>query len=386
MTARRRALALLILVALLAGPGLHGVVLGWHPLPRGVNDAGGEWMPAPDGGIRFSSPQTLDWLASLGVQVIRLPMRWESLQPFPDAPLNPAAVQSIRRYVDAAWAHHMQVVLDIHNFGAVRWGRPPQPFQIGQWPATIDRFAAFWRSMAEQFRDTPGIYGYDIMNEPDLLAPVWKAASQKTVEAIRQAGDRHVILVEGCNWASAYMWVACHGSRAWIDDPLDNTIYEAHLYFDAHSGGDYAMTFPQELAADPQLPGRVSRRLDVFINWCEENGVRGFLGEFGCPPDPGWLAELRECLATAQWGHLGWTWWAAGEAWPPSYDKSIQPQPGYPRPQVAILQANLPPGPWPVRTWQDFKWGYRLTRSRAHFKYKSLREQLHQWRQGTLGG
>ncbi|HEY3997339.1 MAG TPA: hypothetical protein VGO93_00645 [Candidatus Xenobia bacterium] len=37
----------------------------------------------------------------------------------------------------------------------------------------------------------------------------------------------------------------------------------------------------------------------------------------------------------------------------------IPTPPGYPRPQVAILQANLPPGPWPVRTWQDFKWGYR---------------------------
>ena len=56
-----RAVLLLGLLALV--PGLHGMAMGWHPVLRGVNDAGGEFLPSsampPGQPIGFSSPRTM---------------------------------------------------------------------------------------------------------------------------------------------------------------------------------------------------------------------------------------------------------------------------------------------------------------------------------------
>ncbi len=59
----------------------------------------------------------------------------------------------------------------------------------------------------------------------------WQGISQEAVTAIRNRGDEKRIFVSGWNWANIRgfeQWTP----EPWIDDPAENTWYEAHHYFD----------------------------------------------------------------------------------------------------------------------------------------------------------
>ncbi|MHB2020734.1 MAG: glycoside hydrolase family 5 protein [Candidatus Xenobia bacterium] len=344
-------------------------------MPRGVNDAGGEFAtPLADGGVRFSDAGTLRYFAGLGFEVVRLPFSLKDVMSTPSAPFNHAAIQSIHRYLAAARQSGIGVILDIHFITSGHgWNGDGQPL-------TIADFTRVWQRLATEFQNDPGLCGYDLFNEPLLQPEFWKQASQAAVIAIRNTGDRHLILVEGGNWANAHVWLEYHGYDAWIRDPADNFAYEAHEYFDAPPNGSYSRSFSAELATDPQCRGRAVRRLQIFVNWCEENGVRGFIGEFGCPAESGWLGELDGFLQAMDDARLGWTYWAAGTAWPASYKLSIQP--GRDRPQLSLLVRHLKRR-GAMSHVSDFIWGYRLIWRRARHIVRGWRDRYQQWREAA---
>ena len=379
---RARALALLLLLAL--APGLYGVGLGLWPVPRGVNDAGGEFLdvfpPPPGLPIGFSSPRTLDYVAGKGLRLVRLPFAWEQVQPEPGGPLNREAVGSLRRYLEEADRRGLQVIPDLHNYARFtkvdREGRHV-PLLVGSKAFPERLLADFWRRLVEELKDAPAIYAWGIMNEPhDIVTKQWERASQAVVEAIRSTGDRHWILVPGSNWSSAHIWVACHGRHAWIRDPLGRTAYEAHTYFYRRGSSGYLDSYDEEAAADPELETRSEERVQVFIDWCESNGVPGFVGEFGCPDDPRWLRHLDRVLARMDRHHMPGTAWALGEKWPRDYPLNMHPDPetGRDQPQMEVLLRH--PGGRTSTVASDFAWGYERLWKRTMLILRPLRDRL----------
>jgi endoglucanase len=363
-------------------PGLHGVALGLNPVLRGVNDAGGEFipLPLPEGHpLTFSSPRTLEYIAGKGLKLVRLPFAWEQMQPIPGGPLDPHSVAALRAYLEEADRRGLQVIPDLHNYA--RFNRVGsdgllQTMVVGdpRFPSTF--LADFWRRMAEAFRDAPAIYAWGLMNEPhDIVTRRWEEASQEAVTAIRETGDRRWILVPGSNWSAAHIWVMCHGYEAWIRDPLGRVAYEAHCYLNA--APSFGMSYAQELEQDPDLEDRARRRLQVFADWCDSNGVPGFIGEFGSPADPGWLALFDRLLNEMDRHRLSGTAWALGEKWPLDYALSLHPDPvsGEDRPSMKVLLRH--PGGRTLRVWEDFLRGYRLYYMRAVHQSRPLRES---WR------
>ena len=109
----------------------------------------------------------------------------ERLQPAEYAPLNPDAMQAIQTVVTRAARDGMQLVIDIHNYGA-GFGHP-----IGS-PETPDRaFADLWRKLAQRFSgDRNVIFG--LMNEPHMQTPAaWLPAVNAAIASIRGAGATH---------------------------------------------------------------------------------------------------------------------------------------------------------------------------------------------------
>ena len=92
--------------------------------------------------------------------------------------------------------------------------------------------------------------------------------------------------------------------RKWVSDPLNNILYHAHFYFDR--SGRYENPHAVELAA-AKSQGYASvgdmgvARVKKFTDWVAEQGVQGFIGEFG------WPNSVKRPEDSAAWNADSWT-------------------------------------------------------------------------------
>ena len=251
-----------------AGP--QSEVIEAHPsttaYSRGVTVSGGEFT-APgrtpdrsdfsntnpgryDEQWHYERPESLAFLAQRRVGHIRLPLRWERIQPSLGGPLDRAEVARLNVTLDRAAAAGLKAILDVHNYGGYRLADPAtgqgvfQP--IGSPSVTADHFIDLWRRMSAEFRGNPGVLAYGLMNEPQDLpgsaapaqARLWEQISQGALDAIRDRGDDTLVMVPGYAESAAGLWPTTH-PRPWIKDRADHFRYEAHQYFDEDHSGDY---------------------------------------------------------------------------------------------------------------------------------------------------
>ncbi len=239
--------------------------------------------------------------------MIRLPLRWERLQPVLGGPLDPGNVALLKG--DLAWAaaHGANVIIDIHNYGrySINENGALNSYVLdnvygGVTKVSGANLADFWTKMSSEFKGLPAVYAYDLMNEPhDMGTANWQAISQAVVSAIRANGDGTLIMVESDNWSGAYSWPMINGAASWISDPMSSFIYEAHQYFDSDNSGTYAESYDVELSNNPDLATVGVTRLKPFLEWCTNNNVRGYLGEYGIPnTDARWMTVLDNFLTS----------------------------------------------------------------------------------------
>jgi hypothetical protein len=233
-------------------------------LPRGVNVAGGEFGAAgsTEDSTAFSNENpgtygmdwhydgqaTFDYLAAQGLDTVRLPFRWERVQPRLGEPLDDAEVIRLRDAVARADRAGLGVVLDVHNFGAYHLAEDGEGIRrtIGSRQVPRADFADLWRRLSTAFAGVPGVVAYDLMNEPARMQPagglapaqLWEAASQDAVDAIRSTGDGTLVMVPGYQYSHVGEWAEQH-PRAWIDDPFDAVRYTAHHYWRLGYGRSY---------------------------------------------------------------------------------------------------------------------------------------------------
>jgi hypothetical protein len=263
-------------------PNTQAPVIEAHPtrdgVLRGVNVTGGEFgtpvdQPTSpfsnaargtyDRDYHYDSAATFRMLAGRGIKLVRIPVRWERLQPALGQSLDQTEVQRVKDVVARAGAAGLQVVLDVHNYGAyyLSDGRQGVRRAIGSPQVPVGAFGDLWRRLSLHFKDDPAVIAYGLMNEPVGFAPaagrtpaqVWEQASQAAVDAIRATGDQTYVRVAAYNWGGVLSFAQEH-PRAWIRDPLGYVRYEAHDYFDRDHAGKYAHSYAEELA-DAQARG-----------------------------------------------------------------------------------------------------------------------------------
>jgi endoglucanase len=328
---------------------------------RGVNLSGAEFGQSEIPGVfgvdyTYNSETSFRYFAAKNLGLIRLPLRWERLQPVLGGPLDPGNVALLKG--DLAWAaaHGANVIIDIHNYGrySINENGALNSYVLdnvygGVTKVTGADLADFWTKMSSEFKGLPGVYAYDLMNEPhDMGTANWQAISQAVVSAIRANGDGTLIMVESDNWSGAYSWPTINGPASWISDPMANFIYEAHQYFDSDNSGTYAQSYDAELSKNPNLANVGVTRLKPFLGWCTNNNVRGYLGEYGIPnTDARWMTVLDNFLTSLDSAGYDGTYWAAGEWWKTpttDYPLSVQPLDDFTvdRVQLAVLARHLP--------------------------------------------
>ena len=238
---------------------------------RGVTVNGGEFgSPIDRRTARFSNESpgayntwyhydragTFEFLADRGVGHVRIPFRWERLQPELGGPLDRAEVGRLEDVVARAHRYGLPVVLDMHNYGAYYLFDGEQGVRraIGSSHVSVGDFADVWRRISQEFDDNSGVVAYALMAEPFNMpsvgnrspAEVWEQASQAAVTAIRNRGDDKLVSVSGYNWDAIQVFTKLH-PEAWIDDPDDNILYEVHHYWDGDHSGDYSRSYSDEV-------------------------------------------------------------------------------------------------------------------------------------------
>lgn len=301
------------------GTNLSGGEFG-HPKPGEVPIYGKNFI--------YPSEKEYRYFAAKGMNIFRVPFRWEILQPELQKELVPEELKRLKSAIEAGTNQGVTVILDPHNY-ARHYGKV-----IGGPEVSNDAFADLWRQLAIAFKDNPRVW-FGLMNEPNNMpTEQWLGAANAAVAAIRKTGAKQLILVPGNSWSGAHSWVKNNDMLLQIRDPGKNYAFEAHQYLDSDSSGTH-----KEVVS----PIIGSERLRSFVDWCRKNHQRAFLGEFAVAADETGRIALQDMLKSMEkdrdvW--LGFTWWSAG-AWWGDYMFTISPKGTEERPQLSYLQPHL---------------------------------------------
>ncbi|MDD1386782.1 glycoside hydrolase family 5 protein [Curtobacterium poinsettiae] len=281
----------------------------------------------------------LDYLKARGLTHVRVPFKWERMQPALNGALDSTYLSLYQGIVQYAGSIGLLVMLDNHNYG--RYAGNP----LGSSSTPISALADLWTRLAAIFKSNAAVYGYDLMNEPHDMptSAAWPSAAQAAVDAIRAVDTATTIYVEGDGWSSAASW-ATKNAQLTIADPADNIVYSAHSYFDRDSSGTH-YDWNAEVAAGDQLHSPTApltvdtgkNRVAAFAAWLSANGFRGHIGETGTAKgDPNWLTALDRQLAYCQQTSIPVTYWSAGP-WFKNYALGVEPTAGKDTVQMAVL-------------------------------------------------
>jgi endoglucanase len=310
---------------------------------RGVNLAGAEFGANRMGRSNvhgkdyiYPSAQEVQAFRDMGMNLFRIPVRWERLQPALGGGLHGAEMARLDNVIEQATEAGATVIIDIHNYARYRGAL------VGSEAVPVEAFLDLWRLLARRYARQPKV-AFGLMNEPHgISATAWADIAQQGLLAIRAAGARNLVLVPGTAWTGAHSWrkrvsggVSNAEALRTLRDPANNMAIEFHQYFDGNSSG----TQPRCVA-----PEVVERRLAIASTWLRDTGHRGFLGEFGGSSTPECLAALRAALTHVERerGWMGWTYWASSR-WFGNYELSVYPFQETPPPQLDVLKDYLTP-------------------------------------------
>ena len=307
---------------------------GAAAMMRGVNLAGAEFGTTMPGqfGKDYLYPDAANFqrFAAMGFDLIRLPFRWERLQPDLERAFDEAEWARLAGAIAAARHNRQTIILDMHNYARrkVRDDGFRTEHMIGSAQVPADAFAACWRDLVGRVRDEPHVL-LGIMNEPaDIQVEAWVPIADRAVAAIRKAGSRQMILLPGIDWTGAHSWYASGNTLMEnVRDPTGNMAIEVHQYIDSDSSGR---------SGNALSPTIGSERLEAFQEWARARRFKALLGEFGGGAGPSALAALADMIAEIEanpdvW--IGWAGWAAGPWWPPDEPLRLEPD----------AKGNLPP-------------------------------------------
>ena len=223
---------------------------------RGINLSGAErWEEGINSNSKlgtygvdywYASQESMDYLASRGTKIIRLPFRWERIQPTLGGALNTFELTQLKNCVARAAKAGLRVILDLHNYAGYHLSmkkNTSREYKLGSSRLPASYLYDVWRRLSDNFKSDSAVVSYSIMNEPVNIPAAgyaspqkaWESYSQDVVTNIRNNGDDKLTMVPGYHWSMARLW-AYHHPRRWISDSANNYLYEAHHYFDEGSG------------------------------------------------------------------------------------------------------------------------------------------------------
>ena len=137
------------------------------------------------------------------------------------------------RNVDWADKHGIYLILNIHvpqgGFQSMGEG-----YDLWEKEELQNRFVAMWKAVAERYRDEPVIAAYDILNEPTVPSGMdvgaWKSLALRTLEAIREVDENHIVVIEPLNGIGGVDGTALSPADRQFETDDRQVMYDFHFY------------------------------------------------------------------------------------------------------------------------------------------------------------
>lgn len=296
----------------------------------GVNHSGSEYKCIQSNGFfeGDADEEAVRAMKTWNVNAVRIPLNescWLGINGVLSSYSGEAYKAAIKNFVALLHRYGIVPILDLH------WAAP------GTTPATrlqpmpnMDHSVDFWRDVALTFQDDSGVV-FELYNEPfpdsnrdsdagwqcwrdgctanEWVAPgterrTYEAAGmQSLVDAIRETGSEHVIVVGGLQYSNALsQWLAYKP-----EDPTGNLAAAWHVYnFNACRDRTCWEGAPRAVAAEVPL-------------------VATEIGQDDCQGN--FISALMEFLDEQGSGYLAWAWTAHGACDPADRSQNVEGRP-----------------------------------------------------------
>jgi endoglucanase len=287
----------------------------------------------------YPSTEDVDAYAARGMNVFRVPFRWERMQRELYGDLDDTELDYLKSVVIAAGEHDARIIIDPHNFARYEDDTTDdiEPKLVGV-DIEADALADFWAKLAAEFANDERVF-FGLMNEPHTMpTETWLDAANLAIAAIREQGAQNLVLVPGNQWTGAHAWFENYygtpnaEAMRGVLDSADNFAFELHQYFDTSSSGTSNACVSETIGVE---------RVERVTTWLREEGYQGFLGEFGGSDDPvclGAVDQLLTHLGENSDAWLGWTVWASTE-W--NIQHNVRPVNGEDTLQMKVLLRHM---------------------------------------------
>lgn len=266
---------------------------------------------------RFISKTDFRNIKKLGFNCVRLPFNYRLIEKSPYK-IDKRGLDFLVQQIKNLSKEKIYVILDMHAVPGAQnqdWHSDSSGV-AGFWEKRSfrDRFFFLWKELSNIFKDNEFVAGYDIMNEP--VTKKWrmlKNVYKQTIDIIRKNGDKHIIFLEGNNWAQDADFL----EDLFIENEGNNIALSVHFYEPT------AFTF--NLRTDVVYPGKVSgkkwdkneivRRLKKYSRFL----VPVYVGEFGvssrcsyCGHEYQWVKDVLSILKDLNYHWTYWTYKSVG--------------------------------------------------------------------------
>lgn len=249
----------------------------------------------------------LDHIASFGLNVIRLPIWYRTLQD-EDGTWRTDSFKRMDWLVVEAWKRGIYTIIDLHGApggqsdkdgtGRVR-RKDINGLQPELWSseANLQRTVELWQRIAQHYKGNPAVAAYDLLNEP-MGAPsrdaIWNLYD-RLYKALRAIDPDHVITIESC-WSGKVDGKDIGWSWHVLPRPerfgWSNMLYQHHNY--------------EWNWNDPQKQVRSTDHIVSEWHRNQDYGVPVFIGEFNCMNAPdAWIHTVNTYTSNG----MSWALW-----------------------------------------------------------------------------
>ncbi len=176
----------------------------------------------------FFGPADAGFLASIGVNSVRIPLNYRHLEDDADPfVVKQEGFRHLDRAIAACAGNGIYSIIDLHAVPGSQnqhWHSDNATHRALFWEQRQfqDRAVHLWEAIADHYKDEVWVAGYNLLNEPadesrQAIGPFYA----RLVEAIRGVDPHHVLFVDGNTYATEFDV---------FEERWENTVYTCHDY------------------------------------------------------------------------------------------------------------------------------------------------------------